>query len=194
LRAELQSTSLITGQQMVALDFVPDAPPVTMTMKGEDFVLPTAPGGGFAGLQASATELLNKVGAIPFDQIGRRLDGILKSVDELAQGAQMKKALGDLAGMIAATQTLVQRLDTGVGPALKQLPEIATGLQKTLTSANKLVLSLDNGYGDNTKFNRDLGRLMAQLNDAVRSIRSLADLLERHPEALVKGRPQGGTE
>ena len=28
----------------------------------------------------------------------------------------------------------------------------------------------------------------------VRSIRSLADLLARHPEALIKGRPAGGVE
>jgi paraquat-inducible protein B len=56
------------------------------------------------------------------------------------------------------------------------------------------VLSLDNGYGDNTQFNRDLQRLMAQLTDAVRSIRSLADLLARNPEALIKGRITGGTE
>jgi paraquat-inducible protein B len=77
---------------------------------------------------------------------------------------------------------------------MRQLPEIAAGLQKTLTSANKLVLSLDNGYGDNTQFNRDLQRLMAQLTDAVRSIRSLADLLARNPEALIKGRITGGTE
>ena len=50
LRATLQSASLITGQQMVALDFVPDAPPATVTMEGDDFVLPTTEGGGFAGL------------------------------------------------------------------------------------------------------------------------------------------------
>ena len=43
-----------------------------------------------------------------------------------------------------------------MSPALRQLPEIAAGLQKTLTNANKLVLSVDNGYGDNTQFNRDL--------------------------------------
>ena len=60
-----------------------------------------------------------------------------------------------------------------------------------LTNANKLVLSLDNGYGDNTKFNRDIDRLLAQANDALRSIRALADLLARHPEALIKGRPEG---
>jgi paraquat-inducible protein B len=63
-----------------------------------------------------------------------------------------------------------------------------------MANANRLVMSLDNGYGDNTKFNRELERLLLQTNDAVRSIRSLADLLSRHPEALIKGRPAGGLE
>ena len=188
LRATLQSASLITGQQEVALDFIPDAPPATVTMEGEDFVLPTAESGGFASLASSANDLLGKVNSIPFDQIGKSLNGILKSVNDMTQGPQMKKALTDLSAMIASAQGMIQRLDT------KQLPELATRLEKTLTSANKLVLSLDNGYGDNTKFNRDLDRLMAQTTDAVRSIRALADLLARHPEALIKGRPEGPLE
>jgi paraquat-inducible protein B len=71
---------------------------------------------------------------------------------------------------------------------------MAAGLQKTLANANKLVLSLDKGYGDNTKFNRDLERLVVQANDSLRSIRALANLLARHPEALVKGRPEGPLE
>ena len=53
---------------------------------------------------------------------------------------------------------------------------------------------MNTGYGDDTQFNRDLERLLIQANDAVRSFRALADLLARHPEALVKGRPGGGTE
>ena len=188
LRASLQSASLITGQQNVALDFVTDAPPADVTMDGPDFVIPATEGGGFAGLTASATELLNKVNAMPFDQIGKNLDGILKSVNDTAQGPQMKKALTDLAAMIASAQSMIQRLDT------RQLPELVSGLEKTLTSANKLVLSLDSGYGDNTKFNRDLERLLVQANDALRSIRALSDLLARHPEALIKGRPAGPLE
>jgi paraquat-inducible protein B len=188
LRASLQSASLITGQQVVALDFVSDAPEVPVTMEGEDFVLPTTEGGGFAGLASSATDLLGKVNSIPFDQIGKSLNGILKSVNDATQGPQIKKALTDLSAMIASAQGMIQRLDT------KQLPQIAAGLEKTLTSANKLVMSLDTGYGDNTKFNRDLDRLMVQANDAVRSIRALTDLLSRHPEALVKGRPEGPIE
>jgi paraquat-inducible protein B len=188
LRASLQSASLITGQQVVALDFVTDAPPATVTMEEGDFVLPTTEGGGFAGLASSANDLLGKVNAIPFDQIGQSLNGILKSVNDMTQGPQMKKALTDLSAMIASAQGMIQRLDT------KQLPELTAGLEKTLTSANKLALSLDSGYGDNTKFNRDLDRLMAQTTDAVRSIRALTDLLARHPEALIKGRPEGPLE
>jgi len=194
LRASLQSANLITGQQNVALDFVTDAPAAEVSMDGQDFVVPAGEGGGFAGLTASATELLNKVNQMPFDQIGKNLDGILKSVSDLAQGPQMKKALTELAGMMASAQNMVQNLNSGLSPAAKQLPEVTAGLQKTLANANKLVLSLDSGYGDNTKFNRDMDRLLAQANDALRSIRALSDLLARHPEALIKGRPAGPLE
>ena len=194
LRASLQSANLITGQQNVALEFDTDASPTEITMDGPDFVVPATEGAGFAGLTASATELLNKVNMMPFDQIGKELEGILKSVNDVAQGPQMKKALTELAGMIASAQNMAQNLNSGLSPAAKQLPEVAAGLQKTLANANKLVLSLDSGYGDNTKFNRDLERLLVQTNESLRSISALADLLARHPEALVKGRPAGPLE
>jgi paraquat-inducible protein B len=194
LRASLKSASLITGQQVVALDFVATAPAIEVTMEDDDFVLPTTEGGGFAGLASSASDLLNKVNTIPFEQIGANLDGILRAVNDTAQGPEMRKALTDLAGTIAAAEALVQHLDTGVSPVARRLPELATSLQTTVTNANKLLMSLDAGYGNDTKFNRDLDRLMLQLNDATRSVRALADLLARHPEALIKGRPGGGVE
>jgi paraquat-inducible protein B len=37
-------------------------------------------------------------------------------------------------------------------------------------------------------------RLLVQANDSLRSIRALSDLLARHPEALIKGRPEGPLE
>jgi len=194
LRASLQSGNLITGQQNVALEIDTDAPPTEVTMDGPDYVVPATEGGGFAGLTASATELLNKVNTMPFDKIGKDLEGILKSVNDVAQGPQMKKALTELSAMIASAQNMVQSLNSGLSPAAKQLPEVTAGLQKTLANANKLVLSLDSGYGDNTKFNRDLERLLVQANDSLRSISALSDLLARHPEALIKGRPAGPLE
>jgi paraquat-inducible protein B len=192
LRASVQSASLITGQQVVALDFVKDAPEATVAMEGPDFVLPVTEGGGFAGLAASATEVLDKVNLIPFQQIGQNLSGILQGVNDTVRDPATRKALTELSATIASVQQVAGNLDRGSAPALKRLPEIAADLQKTLGNANRLVVSADTGYGDNSKFNRDLDRALIQVNDAVRSIRSLADLLAQHPEALISGRPEGG--
>ena len=106
----------------------------------------------------------------------------------------MKKSLTELAATIASTQDLMKRLDAGVGPLARQLPDMSAELQRTLKSANKLLLSLDTGYGQDTRFNRDLTRVLMEANDALRSIRALANLLERHPEALIKGRAGGSTQ
>lgn len=194
LRASLESASLITGQQMISLDFVKDAPPAPLTMEGDAFLIPSTEGGGFAGLQASVSALLDKVTDIPFKQIGDNLNDLLKSTNNTISGPQLQQALSNLAATLGSAKELVGNLNKDTGPAMRQLPEIATQLQQTLTSVNKLVLSLGSGYGDDTQFNRDLDRLLIQSNDAVRSLRALADLLARHPEALVKGRAGGGTE
>lgn len=194
LRATLQSASLITGQQEVGLGFDTKAPPATVTMEGRDFVLPSVESGGFASLTASATDLLNQVNTIPFTQIGQQLKSILGGVNDATASPQMRQTLKDLSAMVANANDMIRHLDTGLTPATKQLPELTSGLEKTLTSANKLLLSLDNAYGNNTDFDRELERLLRQLNEAMGSLRSLADLLTRHPEALIKGRPGGGTE
>ena len=106
----------------------------------------------------------------------------------------MKRTLAALEAAMVDVKDIARKLDVEGTPALKRLPAIAQQLQDSLTSANRLFGSFNTGYGDNTQFNRDLGRLLVQLNDAVRSIRSLTDLLARHPEALIKGRTAGGVE
>ena len=194
LRASLESASLITGQQVVALDFIADAPKVEVTKDSDDFIIPSTEGGGFSGLASSATAVLNKVNMMPFGQIGTNLNDILRSVNDATEGPALKQAVAHLATTLAATQDLVQKLDTGAGPAAKQLPEIAVTLQKALTNVNKLAVSVEGGYGDDTKFHRDLDRLLTQTDESVRSLRGLADLLSRHPEALIKGRPEGHNE
>ena len=194
LRASLQSTSLITGSQAVSLDLVADAKPAEVSKEGAFFVVPTSPGGGFGGLEASAATLMDQVNAIPFAQIGQSLQGILKSVDTATNGPELKQAITELSATMAAAQDVVRKLDAGVTPTLKQLPAITAELNKAMANANTLVQSLNNGYGDNTKFNRDMDRTMVQLNDTLRSFKSLADLLSRHPEALIKGRTGDGIE
>jgi paraquat-inducible protein B len=188
LRATLQSGNLLTGEMLVSLEVVPDAPAATVTMQDGAFVFPTTASSGLSGLQASAGELLRNVNAIPFANIGRSLDAMTKNMTDLTNGPQLQQTLTALAATMNEAQGVMKKIDTDVGPALKQLPEITASLQATLKQSNQLMRSVDSGYGDNTQFHRDLDRLMAQTNDAVRSFQALADLLTRHPEALVRGR------
>ena len=70
----------------------------------------------------------------------------------------------------------------------------STAESDAVTRPTKPYVSVDRGYGYDSRFNRELDRLLPQLNETVRSFRALADLLARHPEALVKGRPAPGKE
>ncbi len=84
-RASLQSGNLLTGEMLVSLDVVPDAPAATVTMQDGAFVFPTVDSGGLSGLQASASDLLRNVNAIPFAAIGHNLEAMTKNMNDAHQ-------------------------------------------------------------------------------------------------------------
>jgi paraquat-inducible protein B len=191
LRAQLQSANILTGQMQIALEIVPDATPAELRVEGDMLVLPTVPG-QIAGAMAAVTQLLAKIDKMPFDRIGESLEATLQGVSQTVNSPELKQSLAALRATLEGTQDVVKRLDEGMAPTLRQLPAIAANLQGTLTQANRMLASVDRGYGDSSRFNRDLERLMLQLNDAARSLRTLTDLLNRHPEALIRGRAGQG--
>ena len=193
LRAGLSTVSYLTGAMAVSLDFVKGLPPVKLTREGDAIVLPTQ-GGGLGGIVSALSDVANKIGQIPFAAIGANANNVLASVNGLVGGAELKTAINALSSTLVDVQGLVRRTDAGLTPLMRRLPEVSNDLSQTLARANHLVGSVDTGYGANSQFSRDLERLMAQLNDGVRSIRLLADFLDRHPEALIRGRANTGAE
>lgn len=194
LRATLESPSLLTGQKIIALQIVPDAKPAEMIKEGDHYVIPTAEIGGFDSIVGAASELLTRINRIDFDKIGRSISSAASGLDETINGQQLKTTLRALEKAMVDVQDIARKLDVDATPALKRLPAIAQELQDAVTKANKLIGSVDQGYGSQSKFHRDLDRLIPQLTDTARSIRALADLLSRHPEALIKGRTNTGKE
>ncbi len=194
LRATLQAPSLISNSKIISLQVVPDDKPAGLAKEGDRYVIPAAEVGGFDSLTASASELLSKINRIDFDKIGSSLVSAATGIDQTINGPQIKATLVALEKAMIDVQDIARKLDTDATPALKRLPAIAVQLQDAVTKANRLIGSVDKGYGDSSKFLRDLDRLLPQLTEAARSIRTLADLLSRHPEALIKGRPTTGKE
>ena len=190
LRARLRGGNVITGQKEVALEFMPDAPPAEVAREGDVQVVPAdnQGGGGLDDLTSTATQLMAKLGAVPFADIGRNLNDVLHGAGEVANSPQLRQALGRLNGTLAAVQDTVRHLDAGAAPVLRRLPAVAADLQDTLLQVRTLTASVSAGSNGDGRFGRDLDRMLQQVSDAAGSLRMVADLLTRHPEALIRGR------
>jgi paraquat-inducible protein B len=193
LRVKLASGNFLTGQKQLAMDVYKDAGAGELRKQGDAFVIPVM-GGDADDVATAATNLVNRLNAIPFESIGKNLDETLAGVNALANDKELSESVAALHSTLASAQTLVNNLNHGLTPTMQRLPAIANGLESTVQRTDKLVASLQTGYGGDSRFNRDVSQMMLQLSDAARSIRVLADLLSRHPEALIRGRTDQGVQ
>ena len=191
MRAVLESGNLLTGQKVISLEFVPNAPAETVTKEGEAMVMPSQ-GGGLDNITTSLSDIATKLDHIPFDEIGRNLNAALASVSRTVSGPEVKNALQKLSETLTDVQHLVRHTDQNLTPALQRLPKISADLQQAVNRANAALG--EGGYGGNSDFQRGVSRVLDQVNDAARSIRLLVDFLDRHPEALIRGRTAQATE
>ena len=171
LRAELKTSSYLTGQLVVSMQYVPGAGPVAVPREGAAIVIPSQ-GGGLDNILTAVSDFSAKLQRLPLDQIGDSLNSALRSAS----------------GALASVEGLVKKTDAGLTPTLRSLPQLTATLQDAVGRAGRVFGSLDASYGSNSSFNRELERAMAQIGDTARSVRVLADFLDRHPEALLRGR------
>jgi paraquat-inducible protein B len=162
MRAQLQLSSLLTGQLVVAFEVFPNAVPADIRVEGGEIVFPAQPGGPDS-LTKSLDEIAAKLNRLPLDQIGQTLDQTLASVHGIVSSPDLKET--------------VQRF-----------PQLSAELAQTIRRLNRMLVSVDSGYGQDSNIRRDLERLVSQANETARSVRELSDFLDRHPEALLRGR------
>jgi paraquat-inducible protein B len=189
MRAVLESSNFITGQKAISLQYVPNAPDAAVEQEGDTLIMPSQ-GGGLDNITSSLSDIATKLDRIPFDDIGKNLDSALKSVSDTVSGPDVKNALRKLSETLTDVQHLVRNADHGLTPVLQKLPKISEDLQAAVAHANAALG--EGGYGANSDFSRGVSRVLDQVNDAARSIRMLVDFLDRHPEALIRGRTGAG--
>jgi paraquat-inducible protein B len=161
-RGQLRNSNLLTGQLYIALDFFRNAAPAHIDFKQQPAPeIPTV-SGGLGELQESLANIIKKLEKVPFDRIGEDL----------------RKALVDLRSTLQQVDRLTKHVDTELTPQMRAAIEQAT---KTLAAAQQ-VLSSD------SPVQGDLRQTLEQVDRAAESLRSLTDYLERHPEALLRGR------
>ena len=180
LRAQLKTGSLITGQLLVAIDMHPEAPPAKINWEGRYPELPTVPT-TLEEMTTSLTQLLNKFEKLPIEQIGSDLRDTVAGAKRLINSAEFERSIWALNETLDQAQKFVAALNTGIAPELKTA---VSNLNTALIQAEKLTRSLDSNVAP------QLDRTLRELQAAARSIKVWAAYLERHPEALIRGKGQ----
>ncbi|VVP84138.1 Paraquat-inducible protein B [Pseudomonas fluorescens] len=162
LRAQARTGNLLTGQLYIALDFYPKAEKVVFDPNLRPVAIPTVPG-SLEQLQEKLEAMVNKINQLPIERIAGNLDSNL---------VELRKSLGQF-----NAKTL-----PGVQNTL-------TDVSKTLQSANTTLQSANSTLADDSPQREKLGETLDELGRTSRSLRDLADYLGRHPESLIRGRP-----
>ncbi|MEY4562864.1 MAG: hypothetical protein RLZZ618_2141 [Pseudomonadota bacterium] len=159
LRAQARTGNLISGQMYVALDFMPNPKRATLDTSGPVPGIPTVPG-TLSEVQPQIAEIVNKINKIPFDDIGRNLNGTLGQASEAIKklSPEAQKALSEVQRTLQSAQESLGRMD-------RNLLEPSAPIQ------------------------RNAEQTLIDLQRAAQSLRTLTDYLERHPESLLRGKP-----
>ena len=173
LRAQLKSGNLLTGELLVDLDFHPDSPPAKLDRSGTYPEIPSVPA-GLEALEASVTTALTKIATLPLPDLVEDLRRTIQGIDDLVASPDTKQAVAALTQAAVRLEALIGTLDQRVGPLFAQA-------QATLASADGMV-----GGGRAAAVRHEA--LLKELTGAARSIRVFADYLERHPDALIRGK------
>ena len=174
LRAQLRSGSLLTGQLYVAFDYFPNAPKAKIDWSRDPPELPVVPS-TVSDIEAKLTSIVAKLDKLPLDAIG----------DDLTKGA--RHARPDAQGCGQGGESHRHRRHA-------RLEDDLDDLRGTIGAADRVLKNTDATLvGKDAPAQQELRDALQEIARAARSLRVLADYLERHPESLIRGKTRGVT-
>lgn len=180
LRAQLQLQSVVTGQLMVALDFHPDKPAVLIGGYGEYREIPTIP--------TTTEELTKTLENIPFEELFNRLLSTVESIEELVSSEEIPKTMQSMQMAMKDVRMLINSVEEKIEPISTNLEQTAMTARKVMEQTDKTLVLVEDILAEDSAPRSELRKALEEFAGAARSMRLLADYLERHPEALLRGK------
>lgn len=195
LRAQLIAQSLVTGLLAVQLDFHPNTPVVFMLPRdAEPQEIPTIPT-QLEQVQSAAQNILRRIEEMKIDGLVRSATEAADSFRVLVQSPGLQQTIADLPATMTNVNDTIRtlretttRLESGMDPVFKNLGATATVTTATLDQARATLARLDTMVDPTAPVVVELLATLDEFRSAARSVRLLADFLERNPSAIVRGR------
>jgi len=83
---------------------------------------------------------------------------------------------------------LANNLDGQVDPLMQAFHGTIKSADTTLAAATSAIEEADGMLSENSALRVEMTQALQNISDAARSLKGFADYLERHPEALLKGK------
>ena len=195
LRARLETESLLTGLLLVELDLYPNEPVI---FRAKGFTLPEVPTipTQIQSIMRKAEQLIAGLeGTVDVDEVVRDIASAIDGLEKLLNAEDTQKlagtagkALNDFSRTMQSTRTLVENTDSKLGPVIDNIGPAIDALKDTLDGAQQTLALLESQLQSDSEIAVELANTLRELERAGRSVRLLADYLEQHPEALLKGK------
>lgn len=181
LRAQLGYESFVTGQRMIALDFKPEVAP---RLIGVDPSLPEIP-----SIPTAFDELSERFKNLPLEKIGGNLDALLLKLNERVGSDEVTAAINSFTEAMDEVKSLAQSIEKQVGPlsddARKVLTQDIQGISQKISETLDVLEELVAGGGTTSL---GIGSALREVTLAARELRQFTEYLNRHPEAVIKGK------
>jgi paraquat-inducible protein B len=164
LRARLQTGNLVTGKLFVDMDFYPDAPPAVVANNLGYPEIPTLP----SSLQGL-------------------LDGVQQILDKLEK-ADLQKTLANLNQMMVSTSNLMAVLEKDTPRLTDEMHATLVDTRNMLKQAEVTLNTVNNASSPRGEIGNQLQDVLKEVAAAARSVRVMAEYLERHPDAMFRGK------
>jgi paraquat-inducible protein B len=199
LRAQLQSQSLVTGILFVALDVFPDTPlerfaPPEVEVQ-EIPAVPTT----LEAAQRTLVELVRRLQEVDLEGLFASMSRVAAGLDKVVNSPELHETVASLDDTMRGLEQTLSNLREITGALRGRAGPLADELRATAASTRAAVDELDatltavRGFVDpDSPMAYEMAQALHELSRAARSLRALADSIERNPSAVVFGKD--GTE
>ena len=119
--------------------------------------------------------------------LASRLDETLKDYGALARNIDTH--VGPMVTSITETARDTRKL---IKNADRRLDDVLVSAQSALVQIEKALAQVQDFASENSSFRYNLSQTLQELTEASRAVREFADYIERHPEALLRGKSASG--
>ena len=211
LRTRLEMESFVTGQLVIELDFRPDTPATLYGSPGNMPEIPSVPSNIQQVLERFQTFVAELQARVDVDELVHGVISTLAGIDALVRSEDLQGALaglnrlsnveelkdipaavlvtlGELEKTLADVRALVAATDQRMEPLVARAEDSLENLSRLLHDAGGLLQGLSAEVSADSDLNLQMRRTLEESQAAARSLRQLAEFLERNPEALLRGR------